>query len=158
MNTDLHLKLNIKTEYWYSVLFTIFTWFGTKQPDFYYNYSNFSKFVSGAKILNNKTCDIYYAPIPNRSDLSMAKTTFEYCVQKCQQSELCEFATWKRKLDSSNIGQCQLSNWYCDMKDIHNGPLLYKLWQKSKFHKTFHISILYLYSIISKTSRAYTRW
>ena len=69
----------------------------------------------------------------------MAEVTFEYCVQKCQQTEVCEFATWIKKTDSSDLGQCQLSDYDCDMKDTTD-RILYKLWQKSKFCKTFRIA------------------
>ena len=59
----------------------------------------------------------------------MDKVTFDYCVYKCRQSEICEFATWEKS--STYLGHCQLSKADCASEDTHD--LKFKLWQKSKF-------------------------
>ena len=96
---------------------------------------HFSKFVSGGIISINKTCVFSY-----RKDITLSEVSLVFCVLKCKQDELCEYATWKKTTGSSHLGQCYLSTTNCNKQQIVDEHL-YKFWQKrSKFPKFSYLT------------------
>ena len=85
----------------------------------------------GETIYLNKVCRPYYTQIHG----GWPKVTFEFCVQKCKESESCEFANWQSQ--DLNVGLCHLSRPNCVVTSTNPDSGLDRLWQKSKFLKTF---------------------
>ena len=85
----------------------------------------------GERIDLNKECLPYYTHIHG----GWPKVTFEFCVQKCKESESCGFANWQSS--DLHVGQCQLSKANCVVTTTNRESGLDRLWQKSKFLKYF---------------------
>ena len=100
--------------------------------------TNFSNFVSGGEnVYVNKSCLPYYTQVHG----GWLEVTFEFCVQKCKESDLCTYANWNKHIDFPNldIGHCQLSRKDCYIKETVPDTLE-RLWEKSKFLKNLHYS------------------
>ena len=89
-----------------------------------YRYETFT-IISGADYVNiNKACLPYYTDIHS----GWSQVTFEFCVQKCKESDLCMFANWKNE-----NGVCQLSQANCILQDTTPTNGIDSIWKKSRF-------------------------
>ena len=96
-----------------------------------YRYETFT-IISGADYINiNKACLPYYTDIHS----GWSQVTFEFCVQKCKESDLCMFANWKNE-----NGVCQLSQANCILQDTTPTNGIDSIWKKSRFQNfNYHI-------------------